>query len=74
MEYSDAITLLAAIVTQARKDLVPYSVDVCLIPYSHRTSHCASKFLASLDMKINHSARRMSIEELAFAVLEVIDE
>ena len=73
MEYSDALNLLAAIVKQARKDIVSHPLEVCMIVYSHAPKSCASKFLAALDMRVNHSARRMSIEELAFAVLEVIE-
>ena len=73
MEYPDALNLLAVIVNQARKDIVSHPFDVCMIPYSHAPKRCASEFLEALDMKVNHSQRRMTIEELAFAVLEIIE-
>ena len=73
MEYPDALNLLAVIVKQARKDIVSHPFDVCKIPYSHAPKRCASEFLEALDMKVNHSQHRMSIEELAFAVLEIIE-
>ena len=73
MEYTDALNLLAAIVKQARKDIVSHPFDVCKIPYSHAPKRCASEFLSALDMKIVHAPRRMSIEEMAFAVLEIIE-
>ena len=74
MEYTNALNLLAAIVRQARKDIVSHPLDKCSVVYSHAPKNCAGKFLAALDMRATHSPRRLSIEELAFTVLEVMDE
>jgi hypothetical protein len=73
VEYPDALNLLAAIVMQARKDLVSHPLETCLIPYSHKARYCGSVFLAAVDTKVNHSARHMTTEEMAFAVLEIIE-
>jgi hypothetical protein len=73
MEYPDALTLLAAIVMQARKDLASHPLDKCLIPYSHAARYCGISFLTAINTKVNHSPRRMTIEEMAFAVLEIIE-
>lgn len=73
MEYPDALNLLAGIVEQARKDLIRVPIHNCTLPYRHSPIGCANVLLSTIDEKVNHSPRRMTIEEIASTVLEVIE-
>ena len=72
MDYEGAITLLAAIAEQAKRDLRNGHNETCAVDYPHTSRRCARIFLAELTKRKQGYSRKISPLEVAEDIVEII--